>query len=200
MLSNINPAGQSTRPINVPGYAKGVELDVEWLVTDNDRVKLLLLNEAGKYDLPAVNNTTNVVSTAQADFPRVNMPKWNGTLNYEHKFTLGNGLTLTPSARMHYETEANLRPVLAALQTPGDFRPGFHTYNADVTLQPASKKWSATLYMDNVSDEAVAGTGTSGTVSTPIWYRPAAPYNTAGVRYAAIGAPRTYGLRLRANF
>jgi iron complex outermembrane receptor protein len=200
LLSNINPAGQSTRPINVPGYAKGVELDVEWLVTDNDRVKLLLLNESGKYDLPAVNNTTNVVSTAQADFPRVNMPKWNGTLSYEHKFTLGNALVLTPSARMHYETESNLRPVLAALQTPGDFRPGFHTYNADVTLQSASKKWSATLYMDNVSDEAVAGTGTSGTVSTPIWYRPAAPYNTAGVRYSAIGAPRTYGLRLRANF
>jgi iron complex outermembrane receptor protein len=200
LLANINPAGQSTRPINVPGYAKGVELDLEWLFSDHDRLKLLLLNESGKYDLPAINNTTNAVTTAVADFPRINMPKWNGTLDYSHIFAMDNGATLTPAIRMHTETGSNLRPVAAALQTPGDLRSGFNSYNADLTWEPGDKKWTATLYIDNLTNVAVAGTGTSGGVSLPIWYRPAAPYNTAGVRYSTISPPRTYGVRVSANF
>jgi iron complex outermembrane receptor protein len=128
------------------------------------------------------------------NFPRVNMPKWNGTLDYEHRFALANGAQLTPGARVHYETEANLRPIAAS--SPGDFRNGFSSWNVNVAYKSPSGKWTAVGYVDNLTNQAVAGTGTSGTISTPIWYRPAAPNNTAGVRYAAISPPRTYGLRL----
>ena len=199
LLSNINPAGQSTRPLNIPGYAQGVELDVQWLATPNDMFKLLLLNEEGKYDIfPTTANAAGVVLGGLTNNPRVNMPRWNGTLDYEHYFPLSTGARITAGIKVHGETESNLRPIAAS--APGDFRPAFYTSDIDVSYVPEGEKWRVTAYVDNAGDEAVAGTGTSGTISTPIWYRPAAPYNTAGVRYASIDAPRTWGLRFSASF
>lgn len=202
LLSNINPAGQSTRPLNIPGYAEGVELSTDWLATDNDRVGLVMLYEKGEYDIyPATANAAGVVTGGLANFARVNMPEWTGTLTYDHTFNFGSGAQLVPGAKIHYESESVLRPVAAP--TLGDIRPAFHTLDLNLTFVAKDEQWRLTAYMDNATNEAVAGTGTSGTVGAPIWYRPASnptTTNATPVRYAAIDPPRTWGVRFSAKF
>lgn len=199
LLSNINPAGQSTRPLNVPGYAEGVELAVDWLATEHDRLGLTALYEEGKYDVfPLQANAAGQVTGGLTDYPRVNMPKWSLTGTYEHHFDLGGGAELVPSAKAHYESSSVLRPIAQSALTPADMRPSFTKWDFELGYVAPESKWRLTAYVDNATNKAVVGTGTSGTVSLPIWYRPAT--NATGVRYAVIEAPRTYGVRFNAKF
>jgi outer membrane receptor protein involved in Fe transport len=95
-----------------------------------------------------------------------------------YDIAFGNGLTLTPRVDVSHIGEAQA----ALWSEPWVTLQARTLTNAQVTLEPTSKKWSAVLWVTNASDKHyVAGI-----------------QNNATLYYA--GAPRQYGLRVNYSF
>lgn len=198
ILHALTPAGQTAWPVNVDGWAQGVELSLTAAPVPNTRLGLDVLYEDGEYDLyPTVISSGGALG-GLTDFRRINMPEWSGTLSAQQFFQLSNGGEIVFGADAHYESESLLRPVAPAVQRPGDFRDAFVTGNADLSYHAPDDAWTVGVYVKNVSNEAVVGTGSSGGLSSGVFYRP--PTNAADARYATLQPPRTYGLRITAKF
>jgi iron complex outermembrane recepter protein len=198
VLRPITPGGQSSFPVNVPGNLKGAELSVEALVTNNDRITVDWLYTAGKYDIYPQIIIAGQVAGGLINYDRINLPHHNASLGYEHDFKLANSAHLMVNLSTHYESDSVMRPVAATLLTAGDRRNAFAKHDAGVTYTSASENWSLTGYVKNLADKAVIGSGTSGATGPPIFFRTTS--NPGLNRYAAIEAPRTYGVRLSAKF
>jgi iron complex outermembrane recepter protein len=198
VLHALTPAGQTSWPVNVPGWVDGAEANLVALVTDQTHVELDVLYEKGKYDLyPTVVNSGGTLGGLE-DYPRINMPTWSGTLTVEQRFALPNDGAIVLGGDAHSESGTNLRPVAYSALRPGDYRDAFVTGNLSLGYEAPEARWSLTAYCNNISNQAVVGTGASGGVSSGVFYRP--PANAADARYATLQPPRTFGLRLRAKF
>ncbi|MGC4084838.1 MAG: TonB-dependent receptor [Vicinamibacterales bacterium] len=184
--------------MNVPGWVKGAELSLEAALTKADRVHLDTLFEKGEYELFPTAISTGGALGGLVDYPRVNMPEWSISGGAEHRFAMNDGGAIVLSADAHYESGSWLRPVAFTARRPGDYRDAFVTENIDLGYEAADGKWSVTGFVDNLTNEAVIGTGTAGTVSAGPFYRP--PTNAADARYATLQPPRTYGVRFAAKF
>lgn len=198
LLQAIHPAGQSGWPVNVPGWAKGAELSLDAAITSSDRARLDALYEKGEYKLFPTAISSGGALGGLTDYPRINMPEWSITGAYEHHFVLPGESEIILGADAHYESGAWLRPIAYDLRRPGDYREAFITENVDLTYQAEGGKWSVTGFVNNLTNEAVIGTGTAGGVSSGTFYRP--PTNAADARYATLQPPRTYGVRFNAKF
>jgi iron complex outermembrane receptor protein len=204
VFTGINPAGQTARPFNTDGYITGVEFDVKYQLTAADKLSLNLLHTQGKYTaFPlGTNLLTQVVNNYAADMDRLNTPSISLTAGYEHSWNLSNGADMTLGLRTHYESKATLSALAVAgtpgavLTLPGAIRPSYHLSSANLTYVEPKGKWQLTGYVDNIENVAVVYTGTSGTISRGIQYRPA---NTNSL-YAGLNAPRTFGVRIQTNF
>jgi hypothetical protein len=84
----------------------------------------------------------------------------------------------------------------AVLTLPGAVQPAYHVSNLTLTYVEPDGRWRISAFVDNIEDRAVVYTGTAGTISRGILYRPG---NTNAL-YAALNAPRTFGLRMNASF
>ena len=198
LMQQLNPAGQSQVPVNVPGYLYGAELAVEALVTPNDQVGLEILYEKGKYDVfPKAISPTGTVG-GLADYDRVNMPEWDGTVKYQHAFNLAEHGQVMFGANCHFESKANLNPVPESDHVPGDFRDAFAKFDATLTYTDPTQKWEVSGYVKNISDVAAIAAGGGGTIGNGIFYR--SPANINGMRFAGIQAPRTFGVILNMKF
>lgn len=196
VMQSLNPAGQSGIPVNVPGYLYGAELNLEALITPFDLIKFNVVELQGKYDIfPTVVSTGGEMGGLM-DYDRVNMPKWNGTLNYQHTFDLADKGVLLANASVHYESKTNMRPV--AVNVPADLRDAFTRFDVFLNYQAPEGNWEIGAYCKNLSNETILGTGTSGTVGNGIFYR--SPENVADMRYAAIEPPRTFGVTVGMKF
>lgn len=196
LLRAINPAGQSSYPVNVPGYLEGAEMSLDAVVTDNDRVGLDLLYEKGKYYLyPTVIQVGGSLGGLK-NYPRVNMPAWNGTVTYMHEFALSNSGLLDFNAEGHFETSTNMRPENSTV--PGDKRPAFFKLDASLSYVSPDQKWTVSLYGKNLTDAVIYTVGASGTVGNGIFYHSST--NPLNMRYAGIGAPRTFGITVSTKF
>ena len=121
----------------------------------------------------APNNIVNL-SGARTPFS----PKFTGNLGLAYDIPVGDGATLTPRVDVSHISETQA----ALWDTPLETLKARTLTNALLTLEPASKKWSAALWVTNVSDKHyVAGI-----------------QNNATLYYA--GAPRQYGLRVKYSF
>jgi iron complex outermembrane receptor protein len=121
----------------------------------------------------APNNIVNL-SGARTPFS----PNFTGNLGLAYDIAIGEGLTLTPRVDVSHISETQA----ALWDTPLETLKARTLTNALLTLEPASKKWSAALWVTNVSDKHyVAGI-----------------QNNATLYYA--GAPRQYGLRVKYSF
>ena len=198
VLQLLHPAGQSGYPVNVPGWARGAEFNVQAAVTSADRLGLDMLYETSEYSVYPTSVSSAGTIGGLTDYPRVNTPKWSGTATAEHRFDLGTGAQIVLSGSSHFASGAWLRPVAFALLTPGDYRGSYAVTNFDLRYQAPNARWSAAAYVDNVADRAVIGTGTAGTVSLGTFYRP--PTDPTGARYASLEPPRTYGVRVNLKF
>jgi iron complex outermembrane receptor protein len=204
VFTGILPAGQTARPFNSDGYIRGAELDVRFLVTDADRVTLNLLNTSGQYDaFPLGTNVlAQVVNNFAANMPRLNTPRTSLTAGYERTWDLSGGGGLAFAARTHYESDTTLSALAVAgtpgavLTLPGAIRPAYHVSSLSLSYSEPKGKWQMTGYIDNVENEAVVYTGTAGTISRGIQYRP----TNGNSLYAALAAPRTFGVRIQAKF
>lgn len=196
IMQQLHPAGQSGIPVNVPGYLYGAEISIDALITQYDLVKLGLVNTKGKYDVyPQVISSSGVIG-GLTDYDRVNMPKWNATLSYDHTFDIGEKGQIVANASGHYESKTSMRPVL--VNVPGDYRDAFVKLDATLTYTAPEQKWELSLFGKNLTNVAVVGSGTSGTVANGIFYK--SPTNVANMRGSAIEAPRTFGVSISMNF
>jgi iron complex outermembrane recepter protein len=193
LVSGINPAGIAGRIYNTDGFIKGAEMNIVYLLTAEDRLSLDLLLQDGKYKSFPLAASTNIVTSFAADLPRLNSPHGSGTISYEHTWDFASGSNLIFGARSHIESSTWLN----ASHLNGSARAPYHLSNMTLTYVEPNAKWRVTGYVDNVENEAVVYTGPSGTISRGVLFRPAANPNAL---YAAISAPRTYGIRVGFDF
>jgi len=204
VFTGINPAGQTARPFNSDGHITGAEVDLRYQLTANDRLSLNLLHTKGTYKAFPLGTDilAQVVNNYAADMPRLNTPSISLTAGIEHIWSFDSAADVVFGLRSHYESKSTLSALAVAgtpgavLTLPGAVRPSYHVSSANLTYVEPRGKWQVTGYVDNIENEAVVYTGTAGTVSRGILYRPA----NSNALYGALNAPRTYGLRLQSKF
>ncbi|WP_091741482.1 TonB-dependent receptor [Phenylobacterium immobile] len=201
----LSGAGLPTNGYTNAGEAKmyGGDIDVTWRFTPNDVFHAgVEYNHAnfGKFVYTGVN--VNSAASTCAVSPQtvqpvpgltfqnvdcsgrqlIRTPRWAGTVGYTHTFFLENGATIDAGINTQFAT---LRwggvAYLDAMKLKGYF-----TQDVNVTYRDPAK-WSVGAFVRNLSDELVY----TGTDSNP---------NYAGMVVANISSPRTFGVRLEAQF
>lgn len=189
--------GQTSYPFSVDGWLRGAELDLLGAVGDHGTAHINTLFVQGEYDeTPPLLSSVGVTAPLK-DQPRFGLPEWQVSAGYSHELSLGGAGTLTPGASAHYESSAILRLADLPLLVPGERRDDYIKYDADLTWRPATGNWSVQAYIRNITNEAVVGVGSSGQSTPGVWFKP-----TTGtqLRSASLEPPRTYGIRISADF
>jgi iron complex outermembrane receptor protein len=191
--------GQTSYPSNFNGNLYGAEVDLQAMVTPDDHIGIDALWAKGKYDsTPPVATVNTSTLTPQYNLPRNNLPEWTISANYDHTFRLANGARLVPASHVHYESRAVLRIIDPALLTPGDIRNAYAKLDLDVTYHAPGGRITVQAFVQNVTNKAVVGVGSSGQTALGTFYRPSS--NAAGARSATLDPPRTFGIRLTGKF
>ena len=191
--------GQTAYPFNYDGKFYGAEADVVALLTPDTRFKLNVLWTKGSYDsTPAVAALNQATLVPQFNLPRINLPEFTIGATLNHSFETSSGASVVPEVRMHYEGRAVLRIIDPALLTPAEIRNAYAKLDASLTYNAPEGRWSIQAYINNITNKAVVGVGSSGQISSPIFFRPSS--NSAGVRSATLDPPRTFGVRLTGKF
>jgi iron complex outermembrane receptor protein len=199
LVAGTFPAGvQTSYPYNVNGKLYGAELDLQARVLTMDVAHFNALYTSGRFDsIPTLINSAGV-QTAITDVARVNLPKWTLNGGYDHKVPVATGGSITLGADAHYESAVFMQQVASTLLVPGSLRGSFTKWNFNVGYEAADNKWSLTAFLDNATNEAVVGVGSSGQVANGTFFKSAS--NPTDARSATLDPPRTYGLRINANF
>jgi iron complex outermembrane receptor protein len=190
-------AGQTGWPVNANGSLRGAELDIQALLTPDDNLGLNVLKSDGKVDsIPAYTSSLGT-TPAQFNIDRYNLPPWTVSGSYNHTFRFGSG-SLDVGARAHWEDGTHLRLVAASQLVAGDMKDAYAKYDLDMTYKPGDAGWSIQAFIKNITNEDVIGLGASGQIGQGIWFQPST--NAAGSRSFGLEAPRTYGVRVAAEF
>jgi iron complex outermembrane recepter protein len=199
LVGGSYPVGiQTSYPYNVNGELHGLEADLQARVFAHDEASVTLLYAKGKLDsVPTLINSAGV-QAAILDTPRVNLPTWTVNGSYTHRVPMSNGATMNLRADFHHESDAWMRQVADVNKRPGDYRNAFTKFNASIGYDAPDSKWSLTAFINNITDEAVPGVGSSGQVANGTFFK--SPGNPADARSATLDPPRTYGLRISASF
>jgi iron complex outermembrane receptor protein len=189
--------GQTSYPFSVDGWLRGAELDLQAALSDADSVQLNVLYADGEYDeTPPLLSSIGVTMPLE-DQPRFNVPEWQVTAGYSHEFSLGGAGTLTAGTSAHYESEAILRLADLPLLVPGERKDEYIKWDADLTWRAPNAAWSVQAYIRNITNEAIIGVGSSGQSTAGVWYK---PNSSTTFRSASLEPPRTYGVRISAEF
>ena len=179
----------------------GADIDAAARVTRVDTVELtmeLLHARFGKfiYDIPTQNYapasvacgvrpSTNpgFTSIDCSNEPLPRAPDWAGTASYAHLFHLGGDGSVKARVSFSFEGSHYIAvDYIAAERDPANVRT-----NMDLTYIPENGHWSVAAFVRNLTNQAVY----MSSINTP-----AAP----GYVYATVDSPRTFGVRLTANF
>jgi iron complex outermembrane recepter protein len=155
----------------------GGELESAFLVTPQDQLSLSLTGLSAIYTefvIPA--NNSNLSGT-----PLQDAPKWTFTADYNHTFKLPRSATLVPHFTAHYETGQ----WVDYRHSPGSYSPAHWRCSSDLAFNSPDGKYHVSAYVDNIFNNDALLVANSGLGP----YQLAEPY-----------PPRTYGLRLTANF
>lgn len=136
------------------GTNKGIDLEMDYLFTKNDKVTLALAymdSELGHFVLPPNPFQTVPAPYDMTGEPFANAPKWAADLAYEHTWTLDNGATVTGhidskiSAGYHKGFE---------YQFPYNWNESYHRSNANLTYATSDGKWSISSWIANIENGA----------------------------------------------
>jgi outer membrane receptor protein involved in Fe transport len=181
--------------------SKGVDVDFLWFTPVHGlSVQSGLSYADTKYgDQPVANDPTNALALLPGSQMSL-APKWSasGSLSYEHP--VGGDL----KARFNIGTKYSSKYNTGSDLFPPKVQKAYTVVNARLGLGAADDKWTVELWGQNLFNEKYAqvafnGTlqGSSGLSATNKVYNPAADTITYN---AFLGAPRTYGLTLRAKY
>lgn len=169
----------------------GWETEGSWLITQYDLVGFSTIYEDSKYldyCVPSAYYIGNGAITLcpsgelgynYASQPFANVPRWAGTLNYQHTFPLPNGDRLVPAVNSRFKssyTAGNSTEVL----------PSYTNTSATVTYGSHNDHWSVMLFVRNIENKP--DYTSTGTLLDPT------------LDYRTLAPPRTYGVRLTASW
>jgi iron complex outermembrane receptor protein len=159
---------------------KGAEAQVNWRVTQDDKVDFSLNYLDAKFKEFSVANGASNLSLAGNRL--IQSPKWSVSGGYEHVFNLENGGKITPRVQTQYRTES----FLTFYNRSNDRQKAYSLVDATLTYIAPEEKWSVQAFVRNIGDTVVLTAADQG-----------GPYGS--LRYQ-FGAPRTFGVRLQADF
>jgi iron complex outermembrane receptor protein len=186
----------------------GLDLDLELLLTDNDKLssKLQYLHaeytratfinaSPGPGNPPPVSVCPPTQDAANPSIWRVNCagqemprsPKVSLTADYSHTFKLSSGAAVVAGVTGQFS---------AAYWAAVDYNPlqrqkSYSRWDADLGYHAPDGKWSVTAWGANLSDKVVF---------TNAFMYPASNNTTNYTSFTQLSAPRTYGLRFSAKF
>ncbi|MBI1685914.1 TonB-dependent receptor [Caulobacter hibisci] len=181
--------------------SKGVDVDFIWFTPLRGlTVQSGLTYAKTEYgDQKVANDPTNALSLlpgSQVSFA----PKTSASASVSYEHPVGAALKAKYNIGAKYMSSYNTGSDLFPLK----HQDGFALVNARVALGDADDKWTAELWAQNLLDEEYYQVvfngplqGSSGLSATNAVYNPALDTNTYD---AFLGAPRTYGVTLRAKF
>jgi iron complex outermembrane receptor protein len=155
----------------------GGEVEGTFLLTPDDRIAPSISLLSAKY----IDFFIPATGINLSGKPMQNAPGFTFTTNYTHTFQLASGADIAAHVDAHYEGGQWVDYRLS----PGSHQDGFWRADADLTYDSPDGKWSLTAYCHNLSNDGSINTANGGLGA----YEIAIPY-----------PPRTYGLRVTANF
>ena len=195
----VLPSGLSVVTRNIGrSEANGLDLDLKFLLTDNDvfttNIQYLdTENKSFDYDFVTLAGPPiTACDVSPVDPITVNVdcsgremllaPEFSGNVTYLHRFNLGSGANIELSAIARFATSHFLQ-----LSYLDDLEQDSYTMG-DILLkyEAANGAYSISAYVNNVTDETISVGGE--------------PQPVIGVPYNFLAPPRTYGVRLRAQF
>jgi iron complex outermembrane receptor protein len=171
---------------NVPGTTEVYGLEAEGLfaISRSARLDASLSYQKSSFGEALVatscaGGACTFTNLAGLSLPRT--PEWTLTLGYEHDWNLQTGGRLTARADVQWKSEYEVD----LLRFNYSKQDAYALVNGRVTYEDPSGAWSASVFANNLTDEAVLEQANkAGPVSV----------------YGIIGAPRTYGVSLSAHF
>ncbi len=168
---------------------EGWETEGSWLITQYDLVGFSTIYEDSKYldyCVPSAYYLGNGAITTcpsgelgynYASQPFANVPKWAGTLNYQHTFPLPNGDRLIPAFNSRFKSRYTAGNVTEVL-------PSYTNSSATVTYGSHTDHWNVMLFVRNIENKPDY-TSTGTLLDPTLDYRTPAPPRTYGVRFTA---------------
>jgi iron complex outermembrane receptor protein len=169
----------------------GVESEGSWLATLDDLLGFSVIYEDSKYldyCVPSAEYSGSGPITvcpsgqlgynyANQAFP--NVPKWAGTLNYQHTFNLSGGAKVMPALLTRFKSRYTAGNVTEVL-------PSYSNSSVTVTYSASQDRWSVMAFVRNIENKP--DYTSTGTLIDP----------TLDLR--TLVPPRTYGVRLSAKW
>lgn len=181
--------------------SKGIDLDMLWF-TPIDGLPLhggTTWANTRYGDDPIPNDPTN----AQAMLPGSRLsfaPEWSSSASATYEREIGGGLQVRFNVGAKYMSDYNSGSDLLPLK----LQKGYTPVNARVALGSLDEHWAVEVWANNLTNELYSQTTFGGSLQGSAGLSAAnATYNPAidTITYMAVlGAPRTYGLTLRAKF
>lgn len=205
-LSTLDRSGSRVSTLTNAGKAtsKGVSVDLTWVPTEYDYLRVAVEYNKARYDSfvyydyrpapptvgcpmvsppPAGAPTGATFEIDCSGFQMARAPEWTGSVTYAHTFDLGENGTLELSPSMTFGSSVWTRATFSANERV----PNWELYNASLTYKPVSEKYSVQLFVRNIGDEPV--------------YTGSEQYPFLGAYTGHdINAPRTFGARFHYNF
>lgn len=164
----------------------GVEIDYDYLITSNDRIKGNVEYKHAEYGELLVDRKQSTNPPGAARYVQYkgrqmqNSPKLTFYASYSHQFQLRN-IMVTPTFDVKWSDKyfCNSEPWYEAAAPNEIWQPAYFKYDAFLNITPTESKWAVNLYGRNLSEEVIRDL-----VGTDM----------------NIQAPRTFGATLTVNF
>lgn len=125
---------------------------------------------------------------AQKGDPLVSVPEYSGNLSVQYVFPVGQAGKITLAGHLNYRDDVPLTVITTNVANTQD---AYTLFDASIGFTSNDGLWAIQLWGKNLGDEdyVTAQFNIDGAQTSPI-----------RAVYHALGAPRTYGLKLRRNF
>ncbi|HWW58554.1 MAG TPA: TonB-dependent receptor [Sphingopyxis sp.] len=164
--------------------SKGVDADILWRPSSAFTLQGGITYADTRYSEKNRALLSLTPSTANLPGERLNLaPLWSASLSATHELPLGGGLLLRSNANMRYSSPYNAGTDLNPLK----LQKSYAVINARIGIGDEDKSWGVELWANNITDKLYMQNSFD------------APFQSGSIN-AFLGAPRTYGITLKAGF
>jgi iron complex outermembrane recepter protein len=189
--------------------SKGVDVEINYIITENDRIDLSgewLKSTQAKPDtnvaLAFFEGLANVdkiaggaetlmtaLNAAAASYDGLtlqNSPEWSANFSYSHMFTFANGSTLTPKINMEYKDtywSSGGGPAATTPDPAESYQDAYQLYNFYLNWNSADGKFNINAYVKNIQNKPILTN-----------------YGPEGMNSVTLLPPRTFGMVFSVKF